>query len=359
VSRRRHNEFADESPVTILWFILSERGSLPLPALVIDTAQFAGDAAMTIGSAVDATVRLPAGQGTDLVNAQHLALWCEIDAADQLRFSAIGDVQLASVSDAAKSCHQGDVGILKLPAQVTIARWQIGVEAGTREDSKLVSPLRTASLARELARGLLSGNNAPALSLHNSAGLEISKRELPPPEVRITIGRGDEADWQIADDDLSRLHVAVFRGWDGVRVFDLQSKNGTRHNGKLIAAGETAVAGADAGALLKSGDVIAIGQMQLRFTDPAERAEQVLPADKVDSDNDRRGATSIRKTSVTAQPGADAAGEIASHGQHRSDRVTFWLALAISVIAGVAAIWLVIAGLGASPVDADVPAARR
>jgi S-DNA-T family DNA segregation ATPase FtsK/SpoIIIE len=76
------------------------------------------------------------------------------------------------------------------------------------------------------------------------------------------IGRGDEATWVILDEDLSRAHAEVRRGWDGVTVVDLGSKNGTRVDGAKIGSEPVE---------LHDGALLALGDLILRFRDPAER----------------------------------------------------------------------------------------
>ena len=73
------------------------------------------------------------------------------------------------------------------------------------------------------------------------------------------IGRGDDAAWVILDNDLSKAHAEVRRGWDGTRIIDLESKNGTRVDGVLVRD-----------ALLGDGSVIALGKVRIRFRDLAE-----------------------------------------------------------------------------------------
>ena len=86
-------------------------------------------------------------------------------------------------------------------------------------------PQGTESLARELVRGILGTGAAPSLEVTRGPA-SGTKRELPPPEVTWVIGRGDGATWVILDEDLSREHVEIKRGWEGVTLRDLGSKNG-------------------------------------------------------------------------------------------------------------------------------------
>jgi transcriptional regulator with PAS, ATPase and Fis domain len=75
-------------------------------------------------------------------------------------------------------------------------------------------------------------------------------REIAPGE-RVVIGRGDEANLQVLDKSVSRLHAAVTLGDAGATavVEDLKSSNGVRVNGELIRGRRE----------LAQGDVIEIG----------------------------------------------------------------------------------------------------
>ena len=75
------------------------------------------------------------------------------------------------------------------------------------------------------------------------------------------IGRGDDATWVILDEDLSRTHAELHRTWDGVTIRDLDSKNGTRVDGVRITNRTP----------LRDGARIEVGNVVVRFRDPAER----------------------------------------------------------------------------------------
>jgi hypothetical protein len=147
-------------------------------------------------------------------------------------------------------------------ARIAVAGWIVVVEQpppGTRA----AGPLRTASVARDLVRDLLSDEadaSAPSLTIEAgpSAGQHIP---LPPPPSRRVLGRGEDADVVVLDVDLSRHHVAFERDHDGVRVVDLGSKNGTRVGGEPVPA---------EGRQLRAGDTIACGATRLVFHDPAD-----------------------------------------------------------------------------------------
>ena len=118
-------------------------------------------------------------------------------------------------------------------------------------------------------RSLLGDGAAPTLSIESGpkAG---SRRALVPPESRLVIGRGDDADWSILDEDLSRRHAEIRRGWDGTTLRDLESQNGTRMNGERL----TDVVSLRDGARIELGNVVMV------YADPAERhlANAVTPA---------------------------------------------------------------------------------
>ncbi|HTR56193.1 MAG TPA: FHA domain-containing protein [Kofleriaceae bacterium] len=206
----------------MLRVVVSEQGADSLPPVDVD-----GD--FVIGSAADAKIRLPASEA----KPEHV----RVVAAD------IGDGQTFEIG-------RYHVRVAPAPAGAVAA-----------------SPQRTESLARELVRGLLGGNAAPTLEIergpHAGAGGDRrgAKRTLAPPESTLVIGRGDDAGWILDDEDLSRAHAEVRRGWDGVWVRDLDSKNGTRVDGAAI-RGETA---------LHDGALVELGPVALRFRDPAER----------------------------------------------------------------------------------------
>lgn len=176
------------------------------------------------------------------------------------------------------------------------------------------SPQRTESLARELVRGLLGGNSAPSLELVRGPG-SGARRELPPPPASAsteptvwTIGRGDDATWVILDEDLSREHVEIIRGWEGVMVRDLGSKNGTRIDGVRLSGV----------APLRDGARIEVGNCELVFRDPAERH---LHGELV-------------------EPPAPAPSAPASPSPRPAPRAVFWIASSLCVVATIGLVWV-------------------
>jgi hypothetical protein len=162
-----------------------------------------GDAAFVIGSSPTARVRLPASSA----RPEHVRIYAPLHAPPRWRMASS-----SGTLDDGFTFHIGHYHVRVSPAP----------------DGAVATPAqRTESLARELVRSLLGANAAPSLEVERGehAG---AKRVLAPPESVLVIGRGDEATWTIPDGDLSKTHAEIRRGWDGVRVVDLGSKNGTR-----------------------------------------------------------------------------------------------------------------------------------
>lgn len=75
--------------------------------------------------------------------------------------------------------------------------------------------------------------------------------------VRMVVGRTPGVDLQLSDQSVSRRHIELIHSDDGTLLRDLGSGNGTRLNGKKIAADT----------MLTHGDEIQIGKTKLRFVD--------------------------------------------------------------------------------------------
>ncbi len=127
---------------------------------------------------------------------------------------------------------------------------------------------RTESLAREIVRDLMGSGDepgeeslAPELLVETgpAAGQRFTLGQL---DVRVVVGRGEGATWVLLDPDLSRSHAAIERRSDGVRIYDLGSKNGTKVAGKAVTVGPP-------GVLLEDGVMIGLGETMVRYTDPA------------------------------------------------------------------------------------------
>jgi hypothetical protein len=222
----------------VLRFTVSEAGQAPLPAVDLDEPR------VVIGSGAGAKIRLPAAVARDAHVEVTPAGWralAEVRVDGELRPSG------------ASGGIEGGVGFEFGGYRVRASQAPAGTAASP--------PQRTESLARELVRSLLGAGAAPTLEIERGPGSGAA-RALPPPESAVVIGRGDEAAWVILDEDLSRAHAEVRRGWDGVTIRDLGSKNGTRVDGARVGA---------AGVELRDGARIELGKVALVFRDPAER----------------------------------------------------------------------------------------
>jgi hypothetical protein len=236
----------------VLRFTLSEAGQSPLPAVDLDEPR------VVIGSGPAARLRLPA----EVAREQHL----EITPAGWRALAAL-------IVDGAPR-EGGASGPIEGGVVFELATYRVRVEPSP-PGAAASPPQRTESLARELVRSLLGAGAAPTLQIERGPAGGAT-RALPPPEASLVIGRGDEAGWVILDEDLSRAHAAIRRGWDGVSIRDLDSKNGTRVDGARVGP---------AGVELRDGARIELGKVQLVFRDPAERhlrgASEAAPAARV------------------------------------------------------------------------------
>lgn len=221
----------------MLRFTVSEDGQGALPAVDLEGPR------IVIGAAASAQLRLPA----EVVREEHAVI-------SDGRWVALSPLDADGVARA--SGESGPIG-----AGVTLGFGVYRVEiAPAPVGSIAASPAHTASLARELVRGILGANAAPSFVVEIGPA-RGAKRVLPPPVATLVIGRGDESTWVILDEDLSRAHAEVRRGWDGVTITDLGSKNGTKLDGVKISEPTP----------LADGMAISLGKVVLRFADPAER----------------------------------------------------------------------------------------
>jgi pSer/pThr/pTyr-binding forkhead associated (FHA) protein len=95
----------------------------------------------------------------------------------------------------------------------------------------------------------------PPIKLEIVAGPDVGKQRRFK-GVRMTVGRTPGVDFQLSDQSVSRRHIELIHGDDGVVMRDLGSGNGTRVNGARAAERK-----------LEHGDEITIGKTTLRFVD--------------------------------------------------------------------------------------------
>jgi len=317
-----------------------EQGHGALPPVDVD------DPVIILGSGPTARVRLPA----EVALAEHVHL-------EAGRWQALGPLALVDEASPPSSDSRvagsrlepgasGDIG-----DGVTLALGNYRIRIAPAPAGASASPMqRTESLARELMRNLLGTAGAPTLEIERGAHAG-AKRPLPPPESKYVIGRGDEADWIIADKDLSRTHAEIRRSWNGTRIVDLGSKNGTKVDGERI--------GSDgAGTLLHDGCTIELGPIVMRFEDPAERRLNEAPAVRMHVALEERAAAeraaaeraATRRARGRGDAGAGAgtvgrgfagAGQLSSRDTgRRGNPVLFFGALTIMIAALAALAWI-------------------
>ena len=102
---------------------------------------------------------------------------------------------------------------------------------------------------------MIQGDPAARLSVTISNGMTV---EVRVGQKEIKIGRGHEADLQLPDPSVSRLHAKVFRVGRQYFLADLRSRNGTHADGKRI----TQLA-------LEDGRMFQVGPFRIHFHRPA------------------------------------------------------------------------------------------
>jgi pSer/pThr/pTyr-binding forkhead associated (FHA) protein len=125
----------------------------------------------------------------------------------------------------------------------------------------------TAALARQIVQEAFGGDTeapVPALRVLNgpASGRRLS---VPEPPARVVLGRGEDVDLVLPDEDLSREHAEVAADLRGVLLRDLESKNGTFVGEKRVRTHR-----------LHDGDEIRLGKTVLLFEDEADRRLQAI-----------------------------------------------------------------------------------
>jgi hypothetical protein len=285
----------------VLRIEVTEAGQGAMPPIDLDDASF------MIGSAVGSRVRLPA----TAAHPDHVRV--EGD-----RWYALGPVSL----DGAPA-REGAIG-----EGVTLVIETYRVRISPSPPGAVAAPVqRTESLARELLRNIMGNGAQPTLEIERGkhAG---KKRTLAPPESKLVIGRGDDVDWHLDDNDLSRTHAEVRRGWDGIRIFDLDSKNGTKVDGDKVTR---------EGLMLRDGCVVELGPIVMRFRDPAEKHLQGdAPAFRP-----LLGSAKRHAEEAAAKAAADRAAAAAAVSEApRLSTAPFYAALVIMVLALAGLVWV-------------------
>lgn len=194
-----------------------------------------------------------------LVSRKHARIWREgqayfLEDLDSTQGTLLNDKKVKPGD--AQLLRNGDV--LKLPGYViTFQTWASdAVPSG--------SPEGTAYFAKDVLRSALKSldENAPVLRV-----LATGDRMELPPGVEVLLGRDPSCDLVIEAEKVSRKHAKIRRDWGGVSIFDLESTNGVRVNGKKIEKERR----------LKDRDEIEIGGVRILFLDPSEVRDMSVP----------------------------------------------------------------------------------
>ncbi|MES9857949.1 MAG: FHA domain-containing protein [Sedimenticola sp.] len=95
---------------------------------------------------------------------------------------------------------------------------------------------------------------------------DVLIREVPMDASSISIGRDSDASITLDDPSVSRLHAQITRIYTDYYVEDLESTNGTQHNGRPVKKH-----------ILREGDRLSIGSYKLRYdSDEADSEEDDL-----------------------------------------------------------------------------------
>ena len=123
----------------------------------------------------------------------------------------------------------------------------------------------------------------------STAGRQVAERDLRP--GRLIIGRTTENDIQIDSKYVSRHHCQVTVALEGAVIEDLNSTNGILLKGKRVRRH-----------VLKDGDLIVIGQHELRYVD--ERPSRTRPAETESADSNPTGSHETLSASAAIEPGS-------------------------------------------------------
>jgi pSer/pThr/pTyr-binding forkhead associated (FHA) protein len=177
-------------------------------------------------------------------------------------------------------------------------------------DYEAVASLGTESLALELAREMLEADpeESPYLVLLDEGAGEIDANRAQPGRGRqreashftlplgepVILGRDPGCHLPLEDSDVSRRHARLYATLEGCWLYDLKSKNG-------VFVDEQKIAGPWQ---LRTGQVIRVGNVSLKFTDPAELYLESL----------EKLADQIIEEPVGESGAAESGSHVAAHG---------------------------------------------
>ncbi len=185
--------------------------------------------------------------------------------------------------------------------------------------------------------------------------------------VRMVIGRAAGCDFRLQDASVSRRHLELVLGDDGVLLRDLGSGNGTRVNDEKVAEHK-----------LVDGDEIAIGKTRFRFVDELARlrklkaeAEQAPdgPAGEEDGASAEASEEGAQSAADEGHPGAEAAPEpeptqararpVPSRKRGPDKRLVIGIAAGAAVLMLVLIIGVAVSGTGSAPPPTAAADARQ
>ena len=129
----------------------------------------------------------------------------------------------------------------------------------------------TATLARRLVHDIFEGcPPAECARLVVEAGPALGRALVLAACGRaFIVGRGEQCDLVIPDNDVSREHASFERGDQGIVIRDLGSKNGVEVAGEMVDGART----------LRDGEVVRVGETRVRVVDPEERYLRQMETD--------------------------------------------------------------------------------
>src|SRR3954454_7876151 len=166
------------------------------------------------------------------------------------------------------------------------------------------------------------GERSSALELHVVGGPEAG-RTVPLAQGRHVLGRGAEASLRLDDPDVSRRHAQINVGGGRITVGDLGSTNGTRLDGRELAAEPEA---------WPSGAVLRLGASAVTVRGPEGSSASV--------EQGPGGRMRLRPSPRMLPPRIEVAVEFPRAPTPPPRRRLAWIAIALPALAGVAMAWL-------------------
>jgi pSer/pThr/pTyr-binding forkhead associated (FHA) protein len=209
---------------------------------------------VVIGRGQGATIALP----FPAISARHARIFREagghrIEDLGSANGTLIGRRRL--VPRVAEAIAPGDV--------IDLAGTELRFDGELVDDESTFAQEGTSTLARRLVHDIFAAcPPAECVRLLVVAGPALGRElVLTACDRMFKIGRGEQCDLAIPDDDVSREHAAFERGADGIVVRDLGSKNGVEVDGQRVVGTR----------VLRDGEIVCLGKTRLRVVDPEER----------------------------------------------------------------------------------------